>query len=486
MTSTWSRLARTRAPALAFALVVAVGIAAFPFTVDDGYILGRYADRLSRGLGWTLGPGAATDGVTGPLGVVPGWVGALLGFDPVTVSKIIGLLCAGFSAALAARASSRHALGGPSSLLVAAFAGAGATLGVWSASGLETGLAVLAATVGALALVARPAPRGAWLGMAIAALAWLRPEAAVMCVAWLLACVARDRRQGTIALGLAAVGACSIVGFRLWLFGAPLPLSWEAKPAEPLRGLAYAARGLVVTTGLGGLVLAWFAASKSRVLRGLAYAIVAHVVAVIVCGGDWMPGFRLLAPVVPAYALLAGIGAARLAAVGTARQRPVAVALIVLGLGVPALDLVLQLPRVREAGAAREAVGRPLAADLARLAHGRAVALVDVGFLPRAGDFDAVDLGGVTDPSIGRRPGPHLAKRVEPEELVDRGVEVLVLRSFSEPRLDDEGWLTSFRGEPVEQRLALHPQTRRLFRVARVVRYSESYYYVICTRRDGP
>ena len=61
-----------------------------------------------------------------------------------------------------------------------------------------------------------------------------------------------------------------------------------------------------------------------------------------------------------------------------------------------------------------------------------------------------------------------------------------MLRSFSEPRLDDEGWLTSFRGEPVEQRLALHPQTRRLFRVARVVRYSESYYYVICTRRDGP
>ncbi|UJR81021.1 hypothetical protein [Sandaracinus amylolyticus] len=476
--------ARAAPPALAAALVLAIGCAAFDYTVDDAYVLARYARRLARGLGWTMIDGPPTDGVTGPLAIVPGVVAELVGLDPLIASKIVGLACGALAAALACRAASRHALGGPSAWLVALIAGSGATLGIWSVAGLETGMAALAATIACLAAIARPAPRGAILGVAIAALAWLRPETAVLSTALIATCAARDRREAKIALSIAALGALSLVAFRVALFGSAIPLAWDAKPGELSRGIGYVARGLVIVTGLGGgALLAFRAARRARTLRFLALALSAHVIAVAIAGGDWMPGFRLFAPIVPAYALLAGIGGARAIALTRGLRRRIAIVAVVLAIVAPAVDALVQIPRAREIGETRARIGAPLAHELAALAGDAPVALVDVGYLPWAGGFDVVDLGGITDPTIGRRPGAHLDKQVEPELLAARGASVIVLRSFVAPRIDRDASVTGLAGEPVERRLAASAWLRENFRVDRVIPWNGSYFYVVLVRR---
>lgn len=485
--SGWIRDRARAAPLLSAALVVAIGAIAFPYTVDDAYVLARYAARLAAGRGWTMIDGAPTDGVTGPLAIVPGFVAASLGADPVIASKLVGLLCGALAAGLACRAATRHALGGPSAWLVALIAGGGAALGIWCVAGLETGMAALAATIASLSAIARPRPRGLVLGASIAALAWLRPETAVLAAALLAGAAARDRRQAALALALAALGAGSVIAFRLALFGAPLPLAWDAKPGEVLRGVLYVARALVIVTGLlAGVVLAWLAARRSRGLRLLGAALVAHLVAVLLAGGDWMPGFRLIAPIVPAYALLAGVGGARALALSRGARRRLALALVALSIAVPSIDLAVQVPAARDAGATRERVGAPLARDLAALAGERPVALVDVGYLPYAGGFDVVDLGGITDPSIGRRAGGHLAKDVEPELIASRGARVIVLRSFVAPRIGADGTIEALAGEPVERRIAGSAWLREHFRVARVAPWSASYHYVVLVSRGEP
>jgi arabinofuranosyltransferase len=471
------------APWLAVATTLAIGSTSFAYTVDDAYVLGRYARRLAAGLGWTFERGPPTDGVTGPLALVPGVVGALLGLDPVLVLKSVGLASGAIAAAMVARVASRHALGGPSAWLVGGLASCGATLGIWSAAGLETGLATLAATVAALAAIARPRPRGLALGVAIAALAWLRPETAVLAAALIATAAARDRGQGALALAIGAAGAISIVVFRLSMFGSALPLAWEAKPGESLIGLGYVARGVVIVTGIAGLALAWLGARRSRSLRALVLAMLAHLVAVALAGGDWMPGFRLLAPVIPSFALVAGIGGARSIALARGRRRAIVAGLVAIALGVPAVDAVVQIPRAREAASLRERVARPLAHELRELAGDGRVALVDVGFLAYVGDLRTVDLGGITDPTIGRRHGAHLAKPIEPELLADRDVRVLVLRSFVEPVVGPEGDLVALAGEPVERSLAGSAAVRDRYRVHRVVTYSDAYFYVVLVAR---
>jgi hypothetical protein len=474
-------------PALAGLAVLAIALLSWPYAVDDAFVVARYAEHVASGVGWRMNAAdPPTDGVTGPLAIVPGLLAAMIGLDAALVGRVAGAACGALAAALACRAAARHALGGPTALTTGVLASCNATVGIWSGAGLETGMATLAATVAVLATIARPSPRGVTLGVAIAALAWLRPECAVLAAALLAACYLRDRRRAGIALALAIGGALGVVAFRLALFGAPLPLAWDAKPAEVGRGLEYAARGLFVTTGLGGVVLAWLGAMRSRSLRLVGVALALHVVAVVLAGGDWMPGFRLLAPIVPSFALIAGIGGARAIALARGPRRRVAIALVVFAIGIPGLDALVQIPRAREAGETRERIGPPLARELAELAGDGRVALVDVGYLPWRGGFDVVDLGGITDPTIGRLPGRHLDKEVEPALLAERGASVIVLRSFAPPRVGPSGDLEALAGEPVERRLAASAWVRESFRVLRVVPWSGSYHYVVLVRGEPP
>ena len=498
---------RTRtlaAPAIAASAVLAIGLAAWPYTVDDAFVLARYAARLAAGDGWTMNDGPPTDGVTGPLGLVPGVVAALLGRDPVFASKLTGLLAGALAAALVAR---RAAPLTPSSALLPLLL-ASPLLAVWSVAGLETGVAVLAAAVAAVAALGSVAPdsregrkggneeeeeeeegaapatdsvsdsatygargRAVALGLSVGCLAWLRPELAPFCLVLLLSL--RSHRRW--AWGLALTGAASVVFFRLSLFGHVLPLAAAAKPADLANGFGYVARALVVVFGLGGAVPVVLAAREDPARRPLALALGAHLVSVALAGGDWMPGFRLFAPVLPAYALVAS-GA-------VARRLPGwrGWALLAGATAIPLASHAFVLPLARDAGEAREEAGAELADWLA--AHGVRVALVDIGYLGWRSGLEVVDLGGITDPEVARAPGGHVAKALDVGWLAARDPDLFVLSSRIAPRVSEDGQLVSFLGHPVEHRVARTAWFRARYRVARVVRYSPSTTYVVLARR---
>jgi len=61
------------------------------------------------------------------------------------------------------------------------------------------------------------------------------------------------------------------------------------------------------------------------------------------------------------------------------------------------------------------------------LAGAKRVASLDVGWVGAAGDYDVIDLAGVTDPEVAYLPGGHTSKRLPADFLERRGVDALVL-----------------------------------------------------------
>lgn len=446
------------------------------YAVDDAWIVARYARRLLDGRGYTFVDGAPTDGITGPLGLLPALLGAI--FDaPLEGAKAAGVLAAVLAAvgvtALARREGRAHASA------TAIWIAATPLVGVWAAAGLETGLATLAFT--ALAGGASLG-RGALVGGATLALAWLRPEtapAALVALGLLWRGGAGEdepsrlrTRRFRLAVGLAVLGAASIVVFRLALFGSPLPLSAVAKPPDLGHGFGYVGRALVILFGGFGAIVVGFGA-RDPVRRPAAWVLLALVLSLVLAGGDWMPGFRLLVIAVPTAAwVAAGFVGPRLKGWGALA--------LVSSLALPLLAGGLSVVEAQASAASRDGVGRELATFL----EGRRVAAVDVGYLGYASHAPMFDLAGVTDPAIARLPGGHAAKSIDPGALEAWGPTAIVLHSTVPPRVHEDT-LLDVAGHPVERRVASMAWVRARMRIARIDEYAPAYWYVTLVPRDG-
>lgn len=481
--------------------IPAVGLCAWPYTVDDAFIVARYASRLAQGQGYTFNAGPPTDGVTGPLWLLPGWIATHVGLDPLRAAKSVGLLCSTIACAAIVQRLARRALGTCTAIVAASLLALQPTAGGWGVAGLETGAAMLLVTWAALAATRRsarhggahhlhgPAPRArrtaAWqVGSAIALLAWLRPELAPVASVLLLMLIVRQGvRAAAPALVLAFAGAASVVLFRLALFSEVLPLAVAAKPGSLANGLDYVTRGALISSGVFALPLMLWGALRGRSEeRWLGAAWLAHGLAIVVSGGDWMPGFRLFAPLLPVSVWLAAVGAGRVfgRALRARTKRGAAWfagALVLLSTAFFGVDLSTRIPEWRAAEQSREGPGRALAARL-RSAASR-VALVDVGFLAYASGLPVIDLGGITDPAIARLPGGHLDKRVPDAWLAERAPDAIVLHSAKPPLLAAGGRLLALDGYPVERRVARDAWVQRNFRVALTIEYAPHYHYVL-------
>lgn len=461
--------------ALAGLCVLVLGALAWPYTVDDAFIVARYARNLARGLGYAMNPGAPSDGVTGPLWLLPQWLAIRAGLEPIAVAKALGLFGAALGAGTVAARLRARAGGRRIAWLAAIACAISPSLGTWGASGLETGAATCLVALGALAATARPEPRPQWLGTSVALLAWLRPEFAFACAALLCGAWLRNRRAGAIAGAIALAGVASVVAFRLALFGHALPMSFAAKAGTLGDGVEYTLRSvLLATSGVGAALAARGAIVGRRDDRVIGAALLAHLLAVLLAGGDWMPGYRLLVPVLPLYAWLLAVGVARRRGHGS--QTVLALASFALALLVPALDLATRVPDLRAAGASQART-----AELGAFLRSRArrVALVDVGHLGYVTDLPVVDLGGLTDPGIAAMPGGHLDKRVDWSSLRERDPDAIVLHAARPPVLGEGGELLGLDGYPVERRVARMPEVRTRFRVVHQHVHAPGYLYVV-------
>lgn len=468
--------APTTLPAFTALWVAGIGLFAWAYTVDDAFITARYARNLTDGLGYAMNPGHPSDGVTGPLWLLPQLLACAAGVDPIATAKLVGLACASAAAYLAVAGLRARARGGAAAAAACALFVFSPSLPTWGVAGLETGLATLLVTIAAGCALARPRARVIGLGACVFALAWLRPELALLCLGLLASVALRARTRALPAFALALAGALSVSAFRWYSFGDPLPLSYRAKAGTLGDGLHYTLVATVLATGIAGAALCLTGALRGgRAERVLACALLLHLAAVVLAGGDWMPGYRLLVPALPLYVQLAALAAAR----GLRRRPAWAAAGVALACALPALDLFTRLPELRAS-----ADGRPEQAQLAHLLAARTqrVALLDVGFLGYASRVEVIDLGGLTDPVIARAPGGHLQKRIPPDYLRRRDPDAIVLHSRVAPRVGARGELQAFTGYPVEQRLFASALVRERFRVLWVTRFAPQYYYVLLTR----
>src|SRR5690606_19348941 len=111
-----------------------------------------------------------------------------------------------------------------------------------------------------------------------------------------------------LPLLLGALPTLLVVACRLQLFGLGMPLSAIAKPSDLSAGLRYAIGGWLLTAPLLATaplrVIRNWGRLTARVRLGL-LALIAHGVALILAGGDWMALFRLYVPVSPLAVLVA-------------------------------------------------------------------------------------------------------------------------------------------------------------------------------------
>jgi hypothetical protein len=253
-----------------------------------------------------------------------------------------------------------------------------------------------------------------------------------------------------------------------------MPLSALAKPPLPQNGLPYVLRALLLFVGPFGAILIGWRAREGRRLRPIAAILGVHLLAVVLAGGDWMPGFRLMMPLAPLLCL--GLGLA-FAEASLRMRRPVAIGLALLVVAPWGIDAALQWPALRASAEARRGPGREIAEALRASPR---VAMVDVGYLAYASGATVIDLGGITDDEIARLPGGHLDKAIPVELLMGRDPSALLLHASAPPRVR-EGRLATLAGYPVERRLARMPWVRERFRVRRIFPYTYGYLYILLT-----
>ncbi len=454
------------------------------FTVDDAFIPARVAENLLGGFGARFNrSGAVTDAVT-PLGyaqLVAGW-GVIF-----RASSSIELLHAARWLGLAATLAAYAILGwdlwqvGEASWRrcapFVAVVAATVPVAVWAGAGLETPLVLALAT---WALRKRP---GADLCAGLAC-AW-RPEL----LPWAVVLVALRRgalERGRIAsrelwAGLACVlgPSCVVMATRLVLFGVPLPLSAEAKAPDLQHGFTYVLTAFVrsgpVWLLVAPLSVVRLLRTRASEPRALLAATIAHFVAVMLAGGDWMAFFRLFVPVLPGVVLLGlwldGTGQG-------ARHEAARLLRVSLAVGSGVLLLAQWGPDTRRVLSRRLDLIERARPVLASATH---VAAVDIGWLGAATSATIVDLAGVTDPRIAALPGGHTTKRVAPGLLADRDVDTLVLLSGG--ALDEERWsMSSFR-YGVEGRLAPRAEDMGFALVASLPLGGTPWQYLVCVQK---
>ncbi len=258
------------------------------------------------------------------------------------------------------------------------------------------------------------------------------------------------------------------------MFGHSFPLSVLAKPADLAHGARYALGALLLSGPPLLLVAVRSLKSLDRHLCGVLAAVLLHFLSVALAGGDWMPLYRLVVPVLPGALLVAAALAEHASLVPTALRH--ASALVVSGI----LAVVIGVPGRKVLDNRRVVIE----AARAPLAHARRVATLDVGWVGAATEAPIVDLAGITNPTIAVLPGPHHGKRIPRGLLEARGTDTLVLL-LGEPAPASPWWESRF-DRPVEARVAglLKEQSFVLSSVIPLPGTAKSY--VVLRMKDGP
>ncbi len=404
---------------------------------DDGFIHLQYAKHLIADGELAFNRGEPSFGTTSPL-----WVTALAAIGArlasvemlVDVSRLLSWLCA-FAALLVVYRLARAGGASPAVALCATTAlAADAWFARWSALGMETAAATLAAAAVALTslFAHRDTAAAARFGAAVAIAALLRPEMYLAVPVYMAAALTlRPRPSVRVILTATAVAAALIVPWLVYAkleLGSILPNTAGAKsggvitsPSVFLSKFVPIGKIVLATQAVAAVgLIADLALSRRRAvlfhpaLRFCAAWVIALPLAYVLFDIQVLSRYLLL--VTPAWCVL---GWRSLENVAGARARSLAlVGVLVAVVSNAILYARVVLPPSRAFSA--DLTGSMT--SLARFLHDHSppeavVAAADIGYLAFYSERRVLDLGGLVEPEMGKLREGHTY-----EEIVDRGL----------------------------------------------------------------
>ena len=396
------------------------------FVTDDAYISLRYARNFARGLGPVWNPGGeAVEGFSNPLYVFAEALVYWIGGNGVIFARGAGV-AAGIGLIITVWWAGQAVVGRFAASAAAVLVAAAPGLAYWAVGGLETLPMALAITAAAL-ILARPSGGSAvWAGVLLALLPWIRPEGLAIAgalvffseVGGVLDPQRRRRTIGRLAwlAGLPLLSQVLLQALRWGFYRHMLPNSVIYKSGTGEFG-EVTIKFLLETAPLWPLAVIGFFWVPTRG-RLLAVPAAVYLGASLTFLDSVNLYSRLLLPIFPLVAVLAGAG---IAAVVTAGRRgwvpAVAATLVVVGLMVVVMPGNLGATNVQAAEymsckhVARQEGGQWLSQ---RLQPGDTYAIGDAGVLPYYADGYTLDLFGLNDPmlqELGPTPGRERADR---------------------------------------------------------------------------
>ena len=439
---------------------------------DDAFISFRYARHLVEGHGLVYNLGERVEGYSNFSWVMVAAAALRAGADPADLSRGLGLAGVVVASLLAWRLAAHLLPGRRWTPMVAPLVLAVSPAWVRHATnGLETTCAALLLLI--LVDLIRPGagPGRRLTGALVAVLmAMTRPEGGFLAALVLGAAMLADRGSERRAPAWRTTWVVFLAGWAtywtlrtLW-FGTLMPNTYHAKMTGTTGGLVDGVQYVAGFLRDGGVILLLVLAAVAVLRRSDRRPLVAILAAAGAClafaaaaGGDWMVHSRFGAPAQPQLAVLAAAGTGDLlqTASTTATRRAVAGALgglaLLNWLGVADFERAVwreTTPAV-EAGEYRFEVYRAVGQWLARQAPpGTLVAASDIGALGYWSRLPVLDMFGLVDPHVARRPGKQHHKS-DPDYVLERAPGYVVL-------IRNLGTADSYRRIP-DQRLARHP-----------------------------
>lgn len=304
-------------------VIVLLGLAhqlMFDTTAEDAFITFRYARNLASGFGPVFNPGERVEGYSDFLWMIVLSVLNRFGIDIVLAARCLGSVAALLTVVLTYQLGCVVTKGDrPTSLSAALLVAASGSFAAYGPSGMETPVFALLLVATVLSTVRQ---RWCWAGLLVALATMTRPEG-ILCLipilGWALVTGKQRRERLRNALGAAGAFGALAVPWTLWrvaYYG-----YWIPNPIAAKRGLdsSYLLElGFRYLYEFGGahvplvillaVVTAAAVVDRFRTVApvdGLLAAFVLILVGFVVSvGGDWMPAWRMLAPIIPVASVL--------------------------------------------------------------------------------------------------------------------------------------------------------------------------------------